>query len=61
MLARTCPRGLNADENGLERNIIVFQADRNEAGVTVNRRFSAIDDKAEMLRLYPDALVLTDY
>ena len=40
VLARACLKGRNPDEDALQRNISAYEAQRNTAGTTINRRFT---------------------
>ena len=59
VLARACLKRHNPDEDALPRNIGACEAERNEAGTTINWRFTTQDARAKMRRLYPDTSTLT--
>ena len=61
VLARACLKGRNPHEEELQRNISVYEAERNAAAVTINWRFTAKDARAKLRRLYPDTSALTQY
>ena len=61
VLARACLKGRNPDEDALQRNIGACEAERNEAGTTINWRFSTQAARAKMRRLYPDTSALIQY
>ena len=56
VLARACLKKRNPDEETLERNISAFEAERSEAGATINWRFTTKDARTKMRRLYPCSL-----
>ena len=43
VLARACLKGRNPHEEALQRNISVYEAERNAAAATINWRFTAKD------------------
>ena len=53
VLARTCLRGRNGDEDILERAVNACVSERNETGATINWRFTAQDARRKLHRLYP--------
>ena len=59
VLARTCLKGRNADEDALQRNISACEAERNYARATINWRFTTKQARTKMRRLYPDTPALT--
>ena len=59
VLARACLKGRNPDEDALQRDISVYEAERNAAAATINWRFTTKDARAKMRRLYPDTSALT--
>ena len=61
VLARACLKGRNPHEEALQRNISVYEAERNAAAATINWRFTAKDARAKLRRLYPDTSALTQY
>ena len=61
VLARTCLKGRNPDEDALRRNISAYEEQRNEAGATINWGFTAQHARAKMPRLYPDTSTLTQH
>ena len=61
VLARASVKGRNPDEDALRRNIGACEAGRNEAGTTINWRFTTQDARARMRRLYPDSSTLIQY
>ena len=61
VLARACLKGRNPGEEPLQRNISIYQAERNAAAATVNWRFTAKDAGAKLRRLYPDTSALNQY
>ena len=61
VLARACLKGRNPNEEALQRNISVYEAERNAAAATINWRFTAKDARAKLRRLYPDTSALTQY
>ena len=61
VLARACLKGRNPHEETLQRNISVYEAERNAAAATINWRFTAKDARAKLRRLYPDTSALTQY
>ena len=58
VLARACLKKRNPDADALQRNIGACEAERNEAGTTINWRFTTQDARAKMRRLYPDTSAL---
>ena len=58
MLARACLKGRNPGEEPLQRNISIYEAERNAAAATVNWRFTAKDARVKLRRLYPDTSAL---
>ena len=61
VLARACLKGRNPDEDSLRNNINAYEAERNEAGATINWRFTVQSARAKMRRLYPDTSTLIQY
>ena len=61
VLTRACLKRRNPDEDALQRNISACEAERNEAGTTINWRFTTQDARAKMRRLYPDISTLIQY
>ncbi len=61
VLARTCLKGRNPHQEALQRNISVYEAERNAAAATINWRFTAKDARSKLRRLYPDTSALTQY
>ena len=66
VLARAClkgrnPHGRNPHEEALQRNISVYEAERNATAATINWRFTAKDARTKLRRLYPDTSALTQY
>ena len=61
VLARTCLKGRNADEDALQRNISACEGERNYARATINWRFTTKHARAKMSRLYPDTPALTQH
>ena len=61
VLARACLKGRNPHEEALQRNISVYEAERNAAAATINWRFTAKDARTKLRRLYPDTSALTQY
>ena len=61
VLTRACLKRRNPDEDALQRNISACEAERNEAGTTINWRFTTQDARAKMRRLYPDISSLIQY
>ena len=61
VLARACLKGRNPGEEPLQRNISIYEAERNAAAATVNWRFTAKDAGAKLRRLYPDTSALNQY
>ena len=61
MLARACLKGRNQDEDAPERNISAYETERNEAGTTINWRFTAQQARTQMRRLCPGTPTLTEH
>ena len=61
VLARACLKGRNSDEDPLHKNISAYEAERNAARATINRRFTTKDARAKLRRLYPDTSALTQH
>ena len=61
VLTRACLKRRNPDEDALQRNISACEAERNEAGSTINWRFTTQDARAKMRHLYPDISTLIQY
>ena len=61
VLARACLKGGNPHEGALQRNISVYERDRNAAAATINWRFTSKDARAKLRHLYPDASALIQY
>ena len=59
VLARACLKGRNPGEDALRRNISACEAERNDAGATINCRFTTKRARAKLRRLYPDTPALT--
>ena len=53
VLARTCLRGRNPDEESLERAVNANVSKRNAAAAATNWRFTARDARRKLHRLYP--------
>ena len=58
MLARACLEGRNPSEEPLQRNISIYEAERNAAAATVNWCFTAKIAGSKLRRLYPDTSAL---
>ena len=54
VLARRVLRRRIADEEALSVEIAAVEAERNQAGATINWRFSTEDARIKMHHLYPD-------
>ncbi len=52
-MARACLKGRNPDEEALQGNISVCEAESNAVAATVNWRFTTKDARTKMRRLYP--------
>ena len=61
VLARACLKGRTPHEEALQRNISVYEAERNAAAATIIWRFTTKDARAKLRRLYPDTSALTQY
>ena len=61
VLARSCLKGRNPNEDSLQRNISAYEAERNAANATINWGFNAQQARAKMRRLYPDLSSLTEH
>ena len=61
VLARACLKGRNPNEEALQQCISVYEEERNEAGATINWRFTTKDARAKLRRVYPDTSTLTQY
>ena len=53
VLARACLRGRNADAVALTPGISAYVTHRNAARATINWRFSTLDARTKLRRLYP--------
>ena len=53
VLARAYLRWRNPNEEALQQSISVYEAERNAADTTINRRFTTKDARTKLLRLYP--------
>ena len=53
VLARSCLRGRNADEDSLGNADNACVSERNAAGASINWRFTARDARRKLHRLYP--------
>ena len=53
LLAWTCLRGSNADEDSLKMPANACVSERNTATASIDRRFTAKDSRAKLHRLYP--------
>ena len=54
VLARRVLRRRIADEETLSVEIAAVEAERNQAGATINWRFSTVDARVKLHHLYPD-------
>ena len=54
VLARTCPRGRNVDEESLEKPVNACVSERNSMTATVNWRFTAKQPRTKLRRFYGD-------
>ena len=54
VLARRVLRRRIADEETLSSEIAALEAERNQAGATINWRFSTEDARVKLHHLYPD-------
>ena len=61
VLARTCLKGRNADNNALRRSISACAAERNYTRAKINWRFTTKHARAKMSRIYPDTPPLTQH
>ena len=61
VLARSCLKGPNPNQDYLQRNISAYAAERNAANATINWRFNPQQARAKMRRLYPDLSSLTEH
>ena len=61
VLTRACLKGRNADESSLRKSVSAFEAERNAVMATINWRFTIMDARAKLRRLYPDTSALTNY
>ena len=50
VLARACLKKRNPDEDALQRNVSICEAERNEARTTINWRFTTQDARTKMRR-----------
>ena len=53
VLARSCLRKRNADEDSLEKAVNTCVSERNETGAAINWRFTVQDARRKLHRLYP--------
>jgi len=53
VLARACMRGRNADADSLESAVNACVTDRNGMGAAINWRFTVMDGRRKLHRLYP--------
>ena len=51
--SRQCPKRRIADEATLKREIKAVEDERNEAKATIDWRFTAVDARVKLHRLYP--------
>ena len=61
MLARACLKGRNPSEEPLQRNISIYETERNAAAAIVNWCFTAKIAGPKLRRLYPDTSALNQY
>ena len=61
VLARSCLRGRNPDEDSLEQAINACVTERNATPAPINWSFTIRNARAKLRRLYPDNSNLTDH
>ena len=54
VFSKQCLRGRIGDEQTLRRHIEALERERNEAGVTIDWRFSSQDARVKLNRIYPE-------
>ena len=59
VLARSCLRRRNPDQDSLKRAVNACVSERNAAATPINWRFTTRKARTKLLRLYPDTTTLT--